>query len=253
MPVNAALVIATAVLAVTMMAVALFIAARVRRAREAELQRAALTRGWTFESASVRGYSVHRWIGTTDGVPWRAESWHSLSRKNRQRRPDLARWHTDFSPGLSSPIVCMAVPKGKAITAAPAQPGDGLLVKLAQKAFGFAFDKAIDLYFGDALGKDVDAGAMHRVDSKAPGFVVMAADKSEGARILASGLEQHLTTAASDPASALAGEQAASILLRPHGISLAKLGELDGVEDVERFTRAGVGLTRSSKFARPFA
>jgi hypothetical protein len=253
MSTNAAIVIATAILPGAILVLALFIASRRRRAREDELRRVAVTRGWQFESASARGYRVHRWIGTTDGVAWRAESWHSLSRKNRQRRPDLARWHTDFSFGIGSPIVCMAVPKGKAIAAAPAHEGDGVLAKLAQKAFGFAFDKAIDLYFGDTLGKEVDAGALHRVDSTAPGFVVMAADKSEGARILASGLEQHLTAAASDPASALAGQQAAAILLRPHGISLARLGELDGVEDVERFTRAGVGLTRSSKFARPFA
>ena len=65
--------------------------------------------------------------------------------------------------------------------------GDGFFAKLAQKAVGFAFDKAIDMYFGDGPGKQVDAGTMHRIDTKTPGFVVMAADKDEGRRILSAG------------------------------------------------------------------
>lgn len=131
-------------------------------------------------------------------------------------------------------------------------PNDSFLGKLAQKAVGFAFDKAIDIYFGLELGKEVDAGAMHRVATKLPGFIVMAASKDEGARMLAQGFEQSLTSATRDPNSVFSHADRPSILLRSKGISLARTEEFRGLDDIDSFTRAGVELTRSSKFSRPF-
>lgn len=253
-PVNVAIVIATVILATTAIAMAVFLARRKREAREDELKQAASARGWTFDSRSERGYRIHRWTGATDGVSWRAESLHYTSNNKHQRRPDLARWHGDFSAGINGPIVIIGVPAGKDLPAAATGERDGFLAKLAQKAIGFAFDKAIDLYFGNDLGKQVDAAALHRVPAASlPRFVVMAADKEEGARIMSQGLERALAAAADDKGSAFAGENRASILLRPHGISLARLGQFRDVNELDRFIHAGVGLTRSFRFARPFA
>ena len=250
---SAALAIATLILGGTAIAMTVFIASRKRAAKEEDMKRAASTRGWQFESTTDRGYRVHRWSGTTEGLAWRAESLHYASGNKRQRRPNIARWHGDFNPGITAPIVCIGVPEGKEIHTAHMPGGDGFLAKLAQKALGFAFDKAVDLYFGDLLGKEVDAGAMHRVDSTVPGFVVMAANKDEGARVLAQGLEASLTASTQDPNSAVSSEVRPWILLRPKGISLARTEEFRDVNEIDRFTRAGVALTRSSKFARPFA
>ena len=252
MPVNVAIVIAIFILATTAMAMVALTASRKRAAKEEDMKRAASARGWQFEAANVGGYRVHRWSGTSEGVAWRAESLLYKSDR-RQSRPNISRWHGDWSPGINAPIVCMAVPKGKEMHGTQAAPSDSLLGKLAQKALGFAFDKAIDLYFGDVLGKEVDAGALHRVESKVPGYIVMAASKDEGARIMAQGLEQSLTSATSDPDSPLSGGNPPSILLRPKGISIARTAEFRDLNEIERFTRAGIALTRSSKFARPFA
>ena len=97
----------------------------------------------------------------------------------------------------------MGMPKGKEQSGTTVAAGESWVAKLAQKAVGFAFDKAIDVYFGDGPGKEVDAGAMHRLETKTPGFVVMAADKDEGARILSQGFEKALADAANDQASVL--------------------------------------------------
>jgi hypothetical protein len=246
---NAAIAIATFVLATTAIAMLIMIQSRKRAAKEDELKRAASARGWQFEVTTQGAYRVHRWSGTSEGVPWRAESLHFKSDR-RHSRPNISRWHGDWSPGINGPIVCMAVPKGKELHATQLAPSDSFLGKLAQKAVGFAFDKAIDLYFGDVLGKEVDAGALHRVETKVPGYIVMAANQDDGARILAQGLEQSLTAATHDPDSAFSSADAPSILLRPKGLSIARTHEFRDLNEIERFMRAGLALTRSSRFAR---
>ena len=132
--------------------------------------------------------------------------------------------------------------------------GDGFFAKMAQKAMGFAFDKAVDVYFGKALGDEVDAGAMQRVDAtRLPGFVVMAADAKEGARILSEGLERSLAEASARNQSVWSQKERPWVLLRPSGISLARLERFRDINELEHFVRAGIDLTRASKFGRPFA
>jgi hypothetical protein len=247
---SVAVVIATFVFGAIIMALSVKIASRRREAKEEELKQAASMRGWQFEGTSERGYRVHRWIGTTEGVKWRAESLHATSNNSKQHRPNLARWHGEFNPGVTAPIVVMGVPNGKEIPSMPAGGSEGFLAKLAQKAIGFAFDKIVDLYFGDALGKEVDAGAMHRVDSKLSGFVVMAINKDEGARVLSQGLERSLLDASNDQASVFGKDDRPWILLLPNVISLARTGEFRDLNEVETYVRAGVALTRVNRFAQ---
>ena len=146
----------------------------------------------------------------------------------------------------------MGLPKGKEDLGTTIAAGDGFFAKLAQKAAGFALDKAIDVYFGDGPGKEVDAATMHRVETKMPGFVVMAADKDEGARMLTQGLEKALVDAANDKASVLSNDDRPWILLRPKAVSLARMERFRDINELDGFVRAGLGLTRTSKFNRPF-
>jgi hypothetical protein len=236
----------------TAIAVLVLTASRKRAAKEEQLRRAASTRGWQFESATEHGYRVHRWSGTTEGVPWRAESLHYTSGNRRQRRPNISRWHADSNPGLNGHVLCMGVPKGKELHSTSMTANDSFLGKIAQKAVGFAFDKAVDVYFGVELGRQVDAGAMHRVETKLPGFIVMAANKDEGARLLAQGLEQSLAAATHDPSSVFSNDERPWILFRPNGLSLARMEQFRDISEIDGFIRAGVALTRSSKFGRPF-
>ena len=110
------------------------------------------------------------------------------------------------------------------------------------------------MYFGDEIGKQVDAGKMQRVDSEnVPGFIVMAEDKDEGARILSQGFEKAIVDASNDKASVLSNNDRPWILLRPNGISLARMERFRDINELDGFVRAGVALTRAFKFARPFA
>jgi hypothetical protein len=219
------------------------------------MRQAASARGWKFDSRFTRGKRIHTWAGTTDGITWRAEMMPTTSKgDNRPHQQYVSRWHGDFSPGINGPIFLMGVPKGKEVPAFAIAEGDGLIAKLAQKAAGFALDKGIDIYFGEDAGKDVDAATLHRVNAPSlPGFIVMAADKNEGARILSQGLEAALVTAIGDKTSVFANENRPSILLRPHGISMARMAKFADVNELDAYVRAGVGLTRNFRFARPFA
>ena len=249
---SVAVAIATFIIATAGFALLMLTASRRRAAKEEEFERAASTRGWKFESPADRGYRVHRWSGTTDGVSWRAESLHYTSGNRRQRRPNIARWHTDAGPGINAPLLCMAVPKGKEPPSSGTTSSDSFLGRMAQKAVGLAFDKAVDAYFGVELGMQVDAGSMHRVETRLPGFVVMAANKDEGARLLAHGLEQSLTTGTHDPTSIFSNEDRPWILFRPGGVSLARMEHFRDLDEIDGFVRAGIALTRSGKFGRPF-
>ncbi len=250
---QAAIVVATFILITTAIALLMFGASRRRVAKEDELKRAASMRGWSFESVSEHRYRVHRWSGTTEGVPWRAESLQDHTGNRHRRRPSLARWHADWITGINAPIVCMGVPKGQELHDSKMVPSDSILGKLAQKAAGFAFDKALDVYFGDVLGKEVDAGALHRVETRLPGFIVMAANQDEGARMLTQGLEQSLTAATHDPNSVFSKDDRPWILFRAKGVSLARTEPFRDADEIDSFVRAGLALTRSSKFARSFA
>ena len=66
------------------------------------------------------------------------------------------------------------------------------------------------------------------------------------------GLEQSLTAAMHDPGSIFANEDRPWILFRPNGLSLARTEQFRDINQIDGFIRAGVALTRSSKFGRPF-
>lgn len=88
------------------------------QAKEGQIKHEATTRGWTFEKLHERGYRIYRFKGTTDGVPWEAESAVLVAGGNSQRkRRHVARWHGKWSPGVTTPIVGLGVPKGISLKA----------------------------------------------------------------------------------------------------------------------------------------
>lgn len=238
---DVATAIAIFVLATTIFVMIFLLASRRRAAREEEMKRAASARGWTFESVRERGFRVHRWTGTTEGVAWKAESLVQVSGGGKHsRRQHISRWHGAYSPGINSPIVCMGVKQGGAKQVFSVAQGESWVARLAQKAAGFAFDKAIDAYFGVELGKEVDAAALRRVEGMdTPGFIVMAVNTDEGARVLSQGLQRALPGMPHDNTW---------VLLRPHGISLARMESVREVTDVDAFIRGGMALKNAFRF-----
>jgi len=248
---EASLIIGIFIVVTSLVALTAMVARRSQKANEEELRQAASTRGWTFAIAHEHGYRIKRWSGTTEGIAWVAEYLYRSGGKNNSSR-HISRWHGTFSPGINAPIVVMGLPKGKEMMMGVAMGNsDGFFAQMAQKAVGFVFDKALDVYFGEEAGKQVDAGAMQRVDGEQmPGYVVMAADKDEAARVLAQGLQKSLVDAANDKASVMSEDQRPSVLFRPSAITLARMTPLRDASDVERFTAAGLGLTRAFTFGR---
>lgn len=223
-----------------------------QQAREEDLKRGASARGWTFSSTSERGYHTVRFSGTTDGIAWEAESAVVvIGGRNRNRRY-VGRWHGRWSPGLSAPLLAMGVPKGKEVMQFQVAQGDGFFATMAQKAVGFALDKAIDMYFGDPIGTEVDAATLRQVaDVSVPGFILMAADIDEARRILGEGLQRALLDASGNAANLLSESDRPWVMLRPRGISLARMEQIRDTTELDQFVRAGVALTRAFRFGRP--
>ena len=224
-------------------------------AKEEDLRKAALLRGWTFEENTEPGYRIYRFTGTTEGVAWEAESGRPVAwdkhKHDDQPRLAVAKWHGKWSPGVTAPIVAIAVPKGKEGSTSPVAQMYGFFARLWVKVAEFAFNKMLDVYFGDQIGKEIDAVALRRVESAAvPGFVVMAGNVDEASRILSEGLKRALVEASSTPGNVLAEKNRPFVLVWPQGISLARLKQFRDVEEVERFTQAGIGLTRAFRFVR---
>jgi hypothetical protein len=143
---------------------------------------------------------------------------------------------------VAEAVVCMAVKKGGERYTFQVAQGDGMLARLAQKAAGSMFDKFLDIYFGEEVGKEVDAAALRRVESAAtPGYIVMAADKDEGARVLEHGLK-----------SGLGQLQLADtwVCLRRDGVSLARTQRIKEISDVDALVQAGLTLKRAFTFSR---
>lgn len=228
-------------------AVALGRLERARRERREEAFRSeARTRGWQFEAADEGAFRVLRWRGITDGVTWTAE-YRRRTRKKSQRHGNPFRfvWWADTLRGPASPVLFMGVPRGKETPALRIAQGDGLVARLAQKAAGFSLDLSVSVYFGPDAGTRVDAGALKPVERGAPpGFIVMAAEPSEGARLLFGGWTEVMSAQTRDVQSALSDEQRPWVLLLPRRVSLARMGAIGSADDVERFARAGAALVK---------
>jgi hypothetical protein len=222
------------------------------QAKEDELRKAALLRGWTFDSKMDRGYRIYRFSGSTDGVAWEAESAKLVAGGNkRQRRRHIARWHGKWSPGVSAPIVAMGVPKGKEVMTHKIAQGAGFFARMAQKAAGYALDMGIDIYFGKDIGNEIDASTLKHVESPSvPGYIFMAGNPDEARRILGEGLQQSLADATNDKNNVLSHEDRPYLLLRPHSISLARMEQIRDVGELEQLVKAGVALTRAFRFGR---
>ncbi len=228
-------------------AVALNRLERARRERREEVFRSeARARGWQFEAADEGAFRVMRWRGVTDHVTWTAE-YRRRARKRHRRRGSPFRfvWWADTLRGPSSPVLFMGVPRGKETPALTLAQGDGLVARLAQKAAGFALDLSVSTYFGPDAGNQVDADALKRVEPGAPpGFIVMAADPSEGARLLFGGWTEAMSAQIRDAQSALSDEDRPWVLLLPRRVSLARMSAIRSAADVEPFAHAGAGLVK---------
>jgi hypothetical protein len=225
------------------------------QAKEDELRKAATLRGWTFGKKNDRGYRIYTFSGVTDGIAWEAESAKLVAGGNRrERRRHVARWHGKWSPGVSNPIVAMGVPKGKEVMTTKIAQGNGFFAQMAQKAAGYAFDMAIDIYFGKEIGTAIDATTLKHVEQPSvPGYIFMAGDADEARRVLGEGLQRALTDATNDKGNVLSDDDRPYLLLRPQGISLARMEQFRQIEELEQFIKAGVGLARSFRFGRPTA
>lgn len=220
-----------------------------REQQQGALAADAAARGWTFEQGTDGLFDLTRWSGTTDGVRWTAEYRRGRRRKSSgPSRTHRLRWWTEDLGGPAPPMLFMGVPKGKEVPAVQLAQGDGLLATMAQKAAGFALDQALDVHFGEALGRQVDARELRVVEGSAlPGFIVMAADTGQGREWIDQfGHRAAFGAQLNDPASAFSDEEDRPwVLLLGRHLSLSQSVPVRSTADLERLLRAGVALAQA--------
>lgn len=213
------------------------------------LRAGAAARGWSCETSKDGVFDLTRWQGQTDGVRWTAEHRRLRHKRKGQTRIHNVRWWADGFGGPTSPLLLMGVPQGQETPAVKLAQGDGLLASMAQKAAGFALDKSLDTYFGEAAGQQVDARALRMVEGAAlPGFIAMAVDTNVGAFWLNQvGHRAAIEAEVRNGSSALSDEvDRPWVLLLGPRVNLARMAPVTSVEDMERLVRAGVALVQAA-------
>lgn len=213
------------------------------------LRAGAAARGWSCETSKDGVFDLTRWQGQTDGVRWTAEHRRLRHKRKGQTRTHNVRWWADGFGGPASALLLMGVPQGQETPAVTLAQGEGLLASMAQKAAGFALDKSLDTYFGEAAGQQVDARTLRMVDGAAlPGFIAMAVDKNAGAFWLNQpGHRAAIEAQVRDASSALSDEvNRPWVLLLGPRVNLARMAPVISVEDLERLVRAGVALVHAA-------
>ena len=220
-----------------------------REQQQGALAADAVARGWTFEQGTDGLFDLMRWSGTTEGVRWTAEYRRGRRRKSSgTSRAHRLRWWTEGVAGSVSPMLFMGVPRGQEAPAVQLAQGEGLLATMAQKAAGFALDQALDVHFGEALGRQVDARELRMVEGAVlPGFIAMAADSGQGRAWLDRfGHRAAFDAQLTDPASAFSDEQHRPwVLLLGPQLSLSQPVPVRSTGDLERLVRAGVALAQA--------
>lgn len=207
-------------------------------------------RGWSFDTKTDGLYDLTRWQGQTDGVRWTAEYRRLRHKRKGQTRTHNVRWWADGFGGPTSPVLLMGVPKGQESPAVKLAQGDGLFASMAQKAAGFALDKSLDAFFGEEAGQQVDARTLRMVEGASlPGYIVMAADTSQGAYWLnQQGHRGAIEAQVRDTSSALSDEvDRPWVLMLGPKVRLARMAPVTTVEDLERLVRAGIALVQAAE------
>ena len=213
------------------------------------LRAGSAARGWSCETSKDGVFDLTRWQGQTDGVRWTAEHRRLRHKRKGQTRTHNVRWWADGFGGPTSPLLLMGVPKGQETPAVKLAQGEGLLASMAQKAAGFALDKSLDAYFGEAAGQQVDARTLRMVDGAAlTGFIALAVDANAGAFWLNQpGHRAAIEAQVRDASSALSDEvNRPWVLLLGPRVNLARMAPVTSVEDLERLVRGGVALVHAA-------
>ena len=148
----------------------------------------------------------------------------------------------------------MGVPKGKEDHRRPTiAAGDGFFAKLAQKAAGFAFDKAIDVYFGEGPArKSTPARCSASTAKNSPASSSWRTTRTRARASCRRDSRRRSSTPRttrrrSCPTRIARGSCCGRTASRSRGWNAFR-----DINELEGFVRAGVALTRDIKFARPF-
>ncbi len=210
--------------------------------REDSMRAAALAQGWSFDSQDSGPMAVTRWQGTTEGTRWTLEYRRSRStRRTRHAHTHRAVWWADTFRGPTSPVLFIGVEAGQENPFMKLEGSVGMLATMAQKAAGFALDKALDAHFGEEAGRQVDARLLKPLEAAGlQGFLVMAVDVPQAVWMLGDGWQKPLQTLAQT-----SGGNAADrpwVLVLPRRVYMARAAPVRTEQDAQAMVNEGLAL-----------
>lgn len=213
-----------------------------RQQTEDSMRSAASAQGWSFDSQDSGPMTVMRWQGTTEGTRWTLEYRRSRStRRTRHAHTHRAVWWADTFRGPASPVLFIGVQTGQENPFMKLEGNEGMLATMAQKAAGFALDKALDVHFGEEAGRQVDARLLKPVQAAGlTGFMVMAADEQQAMWMLGEGGPMWLDALASEAPGQ--GNHRPWVLALPRRVLLARSTPIRTEDDVRAMVREGLSL-----------
>jgi hypothetical protein len=222
-----------------------------RKAEElaARLKPEASARGWDVTTELRRdNVRVIRWRGREFDIQWIGEDLYRTrgQRPNRQVM-EVTRWQTVDRSGPTGAIFLMGVPEGTQLP--KAQAVEGFFQSLALKAAFLALDKALDMYFGVEIGKEIDASTLTRVEEVEPllnGYAVFAEQPHEAAGIIRNGVDKAIAATIDGGPEAIRGARRPWVLLWKKGVVVARVGATRTAAEMEPLVIAGVAITRAA-------
>lgn len=236
--------------------VVIFVLARViqkRNKRQTEqmadrLKPEASARGWQvtteLRSDNIR---VIRWSGRDFDIQWIGEDWfRKRGQRSNQQVLEVTRWQTVDRRGTAGVIFLMGMPEGA--QAPKVQAVEGFLQSLALKAAFFALDKGLDMYFGEEIGREIDAGTLQRVEEVEPlvsGYAVFAENVHEAANTIRGGVDKVIAATIERGPESIRGDRRPWILIWKRGVVIARVGATRSAAELEPFVKAGLALSRA--------
>ena len=219
------------------------------QAKEEDLSKAATLRGWTFEKLHERGVSRLS-LHAAPPKAWRGRRSPPMlvaGGNQHRRRRHIARWHGEWSPGVTRadrrPSACR---RARTVVTHLAGARRRLLRASGgrRRPASHSTRRSTSTSARRSATRSTPARCAASRSAAVPGFIVMAGNVDEAIAHAVRRPAARAGRASSTPGNVLVETDRPYVLVRPQGISLARMEQFRNVAELDRFVHAGIGLTR---------
>jgi hypothetical protein len=199
--------------------------------------------GWSYETGQTAIFDIQRWRGTTNGIPWVAETLRSGRSRHHPNESStrVLRWYATGPVRVPGAFVLLRDRDEDKAPDLEMPEGDGVVATLARKVVTAALDASFDIAFGEAVGQQVDEKALRPFDAASeshPHGKVLVDDAVRASALL---VLQKVDAALNESEAT----RSASVMLAPNGVSISAKAYVSSADELQPYVRAGVALVEA--------